>query len=109
MHTAIESFRREIEAIRRGDAEYRARIETKLDQLLTSRAGEAERMGALQEQMRGLAATVQAQGVELGVLREKLEAAKDAPKDSLLRALFEIGKLIVAAVIGYFTAGKLHR
>jgi len=109
INTAIESFRREVEAIRRGDAEFRARIESKLDQLLTSKTGEAERMGALQEQMRGIASTVQAQGVELGSLREKLEAAKEAPKDSLLRALFDIGKLIIAGAIGYFTGGRFHR
>src|SRR3974390_2819789 len=108
INTAIDAFRREVEAIRRGDAEFRARIESKLDQLLTSKTGEAERMGALQEQMRGLASTVQAQGVELGSLREKLEAAKEAPKDSLLRALFEIVKLVVAGLIGYFTAGRFH-
>ena len=102
--SAIDSFRREIEGVRRQDAEYRTRIEFKLDQLLTSKAVEAEQMGAIREQIRGLAETVRQQGGEIGALREKVEAAKEAPKDQLLRFFMEVAKLIGSGVIGYVIA-----
>jgi hypothetical protein len=105
IYASIESFRREIEASQRADADVRARIESKLDQLLNGKTEDARAMGAIQEQIRTLFVSVRDQGAEIAAFRTKLVEAREAPKDSLLRIAGELGKLLVAGLVGYF----LHR
>ena len=97
----FESLRRELAAKAEGDAAFRTRIDAKLDQLLSGKLEDARAMGALQEQVRTLFNTVQSQGQEIAALRAKIEEARAAPKDSLLRIVGELGKLLIAGAIGY--------
>jgi len=73
----------------------------KLDQLLAQKFEDARAMGALQEQVRTLFVKVSDQGTEIAALREKIDEARSAPKDSLLKIAAEIAKLLVAGLMGY--------
>jgi hypothetical protein len=97
----FESLRRELELSNRSAAESRSTMTAKLDQLLAQKFEDARAMGALQEQVRTLFVKVSDQGTEIAALREKIDEARSAPKDSLLKIAAEIAKLLVAGLMGY--------
>ena len=102
IYQAIESFRRELSGYAKSNVELRAELNGKLDQILIGKAEDARGMGRIEEQIRSLMDTVRKQGEEIAEIRRKQEAAAIAPRDSALRFIFDVLKLLLAGAFGFF-------
>ena len=95
--TCFESLRRELSGYAKGSAELRTELNTKLDEILRTKTEDARAMGQLQEQVRRLSEDVKKQGDEIAEIRRQQEE----PKAAILRWIFDLCKVLVAAGVGY--------
>ena len=106
---ALESIRREISSSAKTHAEFRAEINSKLDQLLQDKQQEAYQAGKREEQMNSINSRLATVESDIKTIKDKQEAdtkalrdKQDLPKDKLLDFFVDIIKLIIACGIGYF-------
>lgn len=80
-------------------------ILSRLDQVLNGRIEEANQMGRLQEQVRRLGEDVGRQSSTIQAMQIEANRSQIAPRDAALKAAMELGKLLIAGIIGYFMSG----
>ena len=94
---AFRALRREMSEVKEGQAQ----VNAKLDTILSTRSEEARQMGALQMQVQHLQTQLNTTQADLRDMRTKM----DEPKTGALKGLWDLVKLLAAALGGAYLSG----
>jgi hypothetical protein len=80
-------------------------LNSKMDTILNTKYEDAKNMGALQEQVRGLAINYQTQAAAIQRIETESRRSQLAPRDALIKLLYDALKLVAGAALGYLASG----